>query len=317
MLTLQVRSVTYEAEGICSYELVDPKGADLPAFEAGAHIDVHVPGGYIRQYSLCDPSWEVGHYRIAVLNDVQGRGGSSAVHEHIRPGMLVQVSEPRNLFPLQPKAKHNLLLAGGIGITPILAMASALESQGASFALHYCTRNEERTAFKTRIKQWQDKGLAQLHMDNGNPQNGLNLLELLSEVQPDTHIYFCGPSGFMAAVKTAAAHWPAEQVHFEYFGADPNVAEKMAASTGEGEIELVISGKKVAAVPGQSILATVRDAGVECVSSCEAGLCGACKVRYLSGKPQHNDYILSDEERDEYVLICCAAVGDEPLQLEL
>lgn len=316
MLTLRVRSVTYEAEGICSYELVDPQGADLPTFEAGAHIDVQVPGGFLRQYSLCDPPWFSKHYRFAVLDDPQGRGGSRAVHEHLRPGSMVEISSPRNLFPLNKQAKHSLLIAGGIGITPMLAMAKTLEREGQSFHLHYCTRSLERTAFQNTIQAWVDDGLASLHIDGGDPEKGLNLTALLADAPADTHVYFCGPNGFMNAVKQATAHWPEEQVHYEYFGVDPALAASLASGQG-GVIRLAKSALEIEAQPGKTVLASIRDAGVECVSSCEAGLCGACKVRYLSGSPEHNDFILSEDERDEYVLICCAQVGDTPLLLDL
>jgi vanillate O-demethylase ferredoxin subunit len=317
MLTLCVRSITYEAEGIRSFELVDPKGAELPAFDAGAHIDVHVPGGFTRQYSLCDSPAQRKHYRVAVLEAPNGRGGSRALHEKVRAGDLIQVSEPRNLFPLAQGARHSVLLAGGIGITPVLAMAEELQRRGESFELHYCTQTPARTAFLGRIRPWIADGIAHVHHDGGDWRKGLDIAALLAEHRDGTHLYFCGPAGFMKAVQVAAEHWPREAVHFEYFGADPDAAARAAAPAGGATIRLAKSESAVALSEGQTILQALRAAGVACESSCESGLCGACKVRYLGGNPEHNDYVLSEDERREFLLICCAGVGPEPLVLDL
>lgn len=181
MLTLCVRSMTYEAEGIRSFELVDPEGADLPPFEAGAHIDVHVPGGYTRQYSLCDSPSQRKHYRVAVLDAPDGRGGSRALHEKVRAGDLIQVSEPRNLFPLQHGAKRSVLLAGGIGVTPMMAMAEELQRRGERFELHYCTQSPQRTAFRSRFRPWVADGIAHLHHDGGDWRQGLDIGALLAD----------------------------------------------------------------------------------------------------------------------------------------
>lgn len=317
MLTLCVRSITYEAEGIRSFELVDPKGAELPAFDAGAHIDVHVPGGFTRQYSLCDSPAQRKHYRVAVLEAPNGRGGSRALHEKVRAGDLLQVSEPRNLFPLVKGARHTVLLAGGIGITPVLAMAEELQRRGESFELHYCTQTPERTAFLGRIRPWIADGIAHVHHDGGDWRKGLDIAALLREHRDGTHLYFCGPAGFMKAVQAAAEHWPREAVHCEYFGADPAAPAPVITSNAGAAIRLAKTDASVELGEGQTILQALRAAGVACESSCESGLCGACKVRYLAGSPEHNDYVLNEEERKEYVLVCCAGAGKEPLLLDL
>ncbi|MBP6018707.1 MAG: oxidoreductase [Burkholderiaceae bacterium] len=319
MLTLLVRSITYEAENIRSFELVDPSGKDLPPFEAGAHIDVSVPGGLTRQYSLCDSPGSRKHYRIAVLEDHAGRGGSKAMHASLRAGDMLDVSEPRNLFPLKPGARHNVLLAGGIGITPLLSMVDQLQRDQQSFELHYCTQKPERTAFRSRLQSLVAGDQAFLHHDGGDPKNGLDIVTKLEKYEEGVHLYFCGPPGFMKAVQKAAAHWPEHAVHYEYFGVDPSLAEKLAASApSEGvQIRLAKSDKVLTVEPGQTILAAIRQAGVACESSCESGLCGTCKVRYFSGKPDHNDFVLSEEEKNEYVLVCCAGPGTEALLLDL
>jgi ferredoxin-NADP reductase len=316
MLTLRVRSITYEAEGILSFELVHPAGRELPAFDAGAHIDVHVPGGLTRRYSLCNPPWERDHYRIGVLDAPNSRGGSRAMHERVRAGDLIEVSEPHNFFPLAREARHSVLLAGGIGITPILAMAEHLRRTNQSFELHYCTQKPERTAFARRFSTDIAAGRVRLHHDGGDPRNGLDIGALLATRREGTHVYFCGPTGFMSAVRAATAHWPNEAVHFEYFGVDPTTMP-VAAKAGGSELVLERSKRTIRVEPSQSILQAVRDAGVACESSCEAGLCGTCKVRYVGGTPEHNDFVLSEEERREFVLLCCARVAEGPLVLEL
>jgi ferredoxin-NADP reductase len=316
MLNLRVRSITYEAEGILSFELVDPAGRELPAFDAGAHIDVHVPGGITRRYSLCDAPWERDHYRIGVLDAPGGRGGSRAMHERVHSGDMIEVSEPHNFFPLARDARHSILLAGGIGITPILAMAEELRRTNQSFELHYCTQRPERTAFMPRFSADIAAGRVQLHHDRGDPRNGLDIAGLLAKRRDGSHVYYCGPTGFMSAVHAATGHWPREAVHFEYFGADPS-AKTPATNAGGSEIVLERSGKTIRVEPSQSILQAVRGAGVACESSCEAGLCGTCKVRYVQGTPEHNDFVLSEDERREFVLVCCARVANGPLVLDL
>ena len=316
-MELRIRSITFEAEGILSFELVDPAGRELPAFDAGAHLDVHVPGGLTRRYSLCDLPEQRDYYRIAVLDVPGGRGGSRAMHERLRAGELIEVSGPHNFFPITARASHSILLAGGIGITPLLAMTEHLRRTRQSFELHYCTTSPERTAFARRLEPEVAAGRAWLHHDGGDPRNGLDIAGLLREHSNGTHVYYCGPGGFMKAVQAATAHWPREAVHFEYFGADPTVIASTAEAAGGGEVVLGRSQRTIRIQPSQTILQAVREAGVECESSCESGLCGTCKTRYVGGRPEHNDYSLSDEEREEFVLICCAGIAAGPLVLDL
>lgn len=322
MMSLRVRSITYEAEGILSYELVDPEGRELPPVEAGSHLDVKVPGTVMtRRYSLCQAPWQRDHYRIAVLDVPGGRGGSRAMHENVRAGQLIEVTGPHNFFPLAEGATRSMLLAGGIGVTPILAMAEQLEREGRDWVMHYCTRTLARTAFASRIGERFNGGQVRIHHDEGVPGQGLDIQALLKEHQPGTHVYFCGPGGFMKAVQQATEHWPRETVHFEYFGVDPAAtppagSEAVADSEG-GEVILQRSGRRIHVEPQQTILQALREAGVELVSSCEAGLCGTCSVRYVSGDPVHNDFVLSEEGRRENVLVCCAMVGSQPLTLDL
>ncbi|MEE8226199.1 MAG: ferredoxin reductase, partial [Kiloniellales bacterium] len=205
---VRVNDVSREAEDIVSFELVDPDGGDLAPFAAGAHIDVHIDDGLVRQFSLCNDPDERHRYVIAVLKEPDGRGGSQALHDTVRSGDLLSVSEPRNYFPLAGDAAHHLLLAGGIGVTPMMAMVEALEVKGADYFLHYCARAPENTAFLDRLRPLVDAGRVALHHDGGDPRRGLDIDATLKNPEPGTHLYYCGPPGFMSAAASAVVHWP-------------------------------------------------------------------------------------------------------------
>ncbi|HET7866695.1 MAG TPA: ferredoxin reductase, partial [Burkholderiaceae bacterium] len=222
-LRLRVMRKTAEAEGICSFELADPAGAALPAFTAGAHLDVQVPGGPTRQYSLCNNPAETQRYLIAVLREASSRGGSAGMHERLSQGDLLDVSPPKNHFPLAEGAASHLLLAGGIGVTPILAMAERLHATGADFAMHYCSRTRARTAFADRLARAPFAARVHLHLDDGDASQRLDLAALLQVPVPGRHLYVCGPQGFMDAVLGTARKqgWPESQLHYEFFSAAP------------------------------------------------------------------------------------------------
>lgn len=325
MQSLRIRSITWEAEGILSFELVSPQGQALPEVSAGAHLEVRTPAGPLRHYSLCDAPWQRSHWRIGVLDAPNGRGGSRAMHEQLRPGQLLEVSEPRNFFPLAAEASHHVLLGGGIGLTPLLAMAEQLARDGASWELHVCTRSLERTPFRDRLLAAAWAGRVHLHHDGGDPAKGLDIAALLLTPRPDAHVYCCGPAGFMQAATTATAHWPTGTVHFEHFGAAaPAIAAAAEPGAGaisnpnaDGLVVLKSSGREIRIPAGMTVLHALRAAGIDCLSSCEAGVCGTCETRYLEGEPVHNDHVLSDADRRELVMICCALPGPKPLVLDL
>lgn len=222
-MLLRIRSITYLAIRINGYELVDPEGHDLPPFAAGAHISVRLGEQLVRDFSLWNDPAERTRYCIAVLRE--GRA-SSQLHEEIRVGDLVEGSTPRNNFPLAPEAERHLLIAGGIGITPIMAMIAELRRRRGEFRLHYCTRSPEETAFLDDLAVLAAQGRVQFHHDGGDPVNGLDVAATLRECRPGTHLYYCGPAGMMAAAAAASAHWPAGTVHFEFF-AGPNAVVPM------------------------------------------------------------------------------------------
>ena len=215
-MRLRVRSITYLAQRINGYELVDSEEHDLPAFEAGAHISVRAGEAPVRDFSLWNDPAERSRYCIAVLREPEGRG-SRGWHESVRVGDIVEASAPRNNFPLSGEARHHLLIAGGIGITPIMAMIAELRRRRADFRLHYCTRSPEETAFLDDLAILAAQGRVAFHHDGGDPARGLDMAGTLREYRPGTHLYYCGPAGMMAVTKAASKHWPPGTVHSEYF----------------------------------------------------------------------------------------------------
>lgn len=321
-MLLRVRAIHDEAPGIRSFDLSDPDGLELPPFTAGSHVDVAVPDGPIRQYSLFNDPAERDRYRIAVLLEPAGRGGSRRMHEAVMPGDLLEVSAPRNAFPLEESAERHLLIAGGIGVTPLLAMVSRLRRIGAPFELHYCTRSASRTAFRDALAPLAEAGSVHFHHDGGDPARGLDVRALVARAGDDgTHLYCCGPPGLMLAVRDAASDWPSYRLHFEHFAA-PATPPSTAASTGPDaerafEVELAASGRVLTVPPGQSILSVLCAAGLSPDSSCEAGVCGACRTRYLAGDVDHRDVVLADAERDEHLMICVSRSRGPRLVLDL
>jgi vanillate O-demethylase ferredoxin subunit len=318
-LALRVRVVrrTAEADGICSFELVPVASGMLPAFTAGAHVDVQVPGGPVRQYSLCNSPAETQRYLIAVLREPASRGGSAGLHERLREGDVLDISAPKNHFTLAEDAASHVLLAGGIGVTPILAMAERLHALGADFAMHYCTRTRSRTAFVGRLAAAPFAGRVQLHVDDGPADQRLDLAALLATPVPGRHLYVCGPQGFMDAVLgTAHARgWPQAQLHHEFFSAAP------VDSTGDRafEVQLARSGQVVRVPAGRSVVHALADAGVFITTSCEQGVCGTCLTRVVDGTPDHRDQYLTPEEQaaGDQFLPCCSRAKTARLVLDL
>lgn len=318
MSTLQVKVVrkTREAQDICGFELASLDGRPLPAFSAGSHIDVHVPGGLTRQYSLCNPSGEQHRYRIAVLRDAASRGGSVAMHDALNEGDTLEISEPRNHFPLHA-APRTLLFAGGIGVTPLLCMAERLAEIGADFALHYSTRSPERTAFREHIAAAPYAPRVQFHFDDGAPQQKLDLEALIATPDTGTQLYVCGPGGFIEHVVGTAKRlgWPAEQIHLEYFGAAPR-----DTSTDAGfEVKIASTGQVIPITPEQTVVQALQQHGIEILTSCEQGVCGTCITRVLEGEPDHKDMYFTDEEhaKNDQFTPCCSRARSRLLVLDL
>jgi vanillate O-demethylase ferredoxin subunit len=301
------------AEGICSFELADPQGRDLPGFSAGAHLEIEAAPGLLRHYSLCNDPRERHRYVIGVLRDPNSRGGSIAMHA-LEEGAEIEVGEPRNHFPLA-EASHSLLIAGGIGVTPLLCMAEELAARGGSFELHYCSRSPAHAAFRDRLAEPHLAARTRLYHDDAGDR--LDLAVRLAAPESGTHLYVCGPGGFIDLVlgQARAAGWSEDRLHREYFAAP-------ASAAGEGgpfEIELASSGRRIAVAPGQTVIQALAEAGVEILTSCEQGVCGTCLTRIVAGEPDHRDAYLTEAEKaaNDQFLPCCSRSRSPVLVLDL
>lgn len=315
-LTVRVSRRRPMTGDVTAFEFVHPWGRMLPGYRAGAHIDVHLPGGFMRTYSLAladQTSSPPGasapgcpSYVIGVKREQPSRGGSAAMHERVFEGDLLAISAPRNTFPLHDEARHHLLLAGGIGLTPLLAMAQQLAREGAAFTLCVFARSRAHLAFADELAALGPK--VRLHFDepaSGVDAQRLDLRELLHRHEPGTHLYLCGPAGFMQAALGAAAHWPEDSVHLEYFAPPAS-----AAGAGEDEaFTLVIAGRgiEVPVAADQSAVDALHDLGIDVPTSCSQGVCGTCVVPLgAGGAPDHRDHCLTATERHSKVALCCA-----------
>ena len=316
-LRLRVIKTEHEATGIVSFDLADPDGASLPAFSAGAHIDVWTEEGECRQYSLCGSPHDDKVYKIGVLRDDVGSGGSVWMHNHLREGEIVEVSLPRNLFPLAADADFHLLLAGGIGITPLIAMIYELEALGVPYELHYCTRSVDRTPFQRFLKSRVDTGHVHLYHDDGNPAAGLDIFDLLQEQRRGAHLYYCGPSGFMGAAKDASSHWAKGTVHFEFFSSPVDDIDADTEANTPFQVKLKESGEVFDVPADKTIVEVLRENGVSIDTQCEDGFCATCMTRYVEGEPEHRDSVLDEDDREQFVLICCARSKSPVLVLDI
>lgn len=315
LLQVRVAARQLVAEDIAAYEFAPLDGAELPGFEAGAHIDVHVPGGPVRQYSLFQLPDGAPRYRIGVLRDPQSRGGSVRLIDTVKEGDVLSVSAPRNHFALHAGPAHAVLFAGGIGITPILCMAEQLAREGRSFELHYCGRTPARMAFLDRLSGADFADRVRVHADDGAPEQRLDARAAIGVPAADRHLYVCGPTGFMDHVLATARElgWPESQLHREYFAAAP-----IDHSTdGPFEIELRRSGRRIAVAADQSASQALLEAGVSLSLSCEAGVCGTCQTRVLEGEPDHRDLFLTEDERRDSFMPCCSRARTPRLVLDL
>lgn len=317
MLQLKVKRKAVEAEGIYSFELVDIKGAELPPFSAGAHIDLHITHGLTRQYSLCNDPKERHRYLISVLKDPASRGGSVALHEQVQEGQVIRTSAPRNVFPLAPSASRHLLFAGGIGITPMLAMAHTLFAQGAAFELHYCFRSRERAAFIDALGQAPFAAHLHLHDGSGTSGHTLNAQQLLTPATPGSHLYVCGPAGFMGHILETARQsgWPENSLHRELFTAAPTDQ----SANKPFEVELASTGQVLQIPADRSVFEVLDAAGISLETSCEQGVCGTCVTRVLAGVPEHRDQFLSAAEQaaNDRFTPCCSRARTARLVLDL
>ncbi len=323
-MSVKVSARTEEATDIVSFELADAVGRSLPPFSAGAHIDVDVGDGLIRQYSLCNHPDEQHRYLIAVLKVSQSRGGSIAMHARFQEGSRLNISEPKNHFPLAPGARKSILFAGGIGITPILCMAERLASIGADFELHYSARSLDRMAFVDRIGTSTFVNKVHFHLDDGPADQKLDVISVLGQVSrdgaipEDIHVYVCGPTGFMDWVLDTASRnqWPDAQLHREYFSPAPAPVDRPATAF---EVQIASTGQTYLIPADLPITKALRVHGIDIPTSCEEGICGTCVTRVLDGVPDHRDLVLSVKQkaRNDQMTPCCSRAKTAKLVLDL
>lgn len=310
MPELLVTEVLAAADGVVAIELRDPDGAPLPPWEPGAHVDLALPNGLTRQYSLCGDPADRAHWRIGVLRERDGRGGSAWLHDELRPGMRLHVSEPRNHFPLVEAGEY-LFVAGGIGVTPLLPMIAAVARRGAPWRLAYGGRTAASMAFCDELRAHGDS-VSLCHDDRDGP---LDLDALLGQPRVGVAVYCCGPEGLLAAVEERCAAWPAGALHVERFHARPGALE---GARGAFEVELAASGMTVAVAADETIVEALEAAGIEVATSCQEGTCGTCETTVLEGEVDHRDSFLTDEEREDgAILICCSRAAGPRLVLDL
>lgn len=314
LLTVLVYAIRYEAQGIVSVELRALDGSQLPAFEAGSHIDLHLDNGLVRSYSLSNSPDEQHRYVVGVLNDKNSRGGSRFVHEKLRVGQTLKISAPRNNFELDETAKQTVLVAGGIGITPIFCMFNRMRSLGKPVKLIYCARSAQEAAFLGTLKE-AEAGSLLTHFDSekGGPPD---LKALLAEYGADTHYYCCGPTPMLDAFERVLGELSYPNVHIERFSA----AGDVTASQESGYTVECRKSNKVLTVPaGMALLDALLDAGLPADYSCREGVCGACELSVLEGEPDHRDSVLSNSERaaNKTMMVCVSGCKGNRLVLDI
>lgn len=315
-----VRSITLLAAETVGVELVSNGANELPRFEAGAHVDLLLPNGIRRSYSLCNRPTDRRRYLIGVKKANPSRGASSYVHDRLRVGQRIEITRPRNNFPLVFSAARSVFIAGGIGITPIWSMIQTLEGEGAPWKLYYAARTSMDAAFLGELQSLSDAhpGRIDIRFDHEPGTAMLDIGDIVSEnAGAGVHFYACGPSPMLDAFEAATKSVPEANRHLERFSAEGRAASEGALT--EYEAILTKSGMTLRITPEKSLLDTLLDAGVEVEFSCMQGICGSCRVAVREGLPDHRDHVLSEDERarNDTVLACCSGSRTQRLVLDL
>jgi vanillate monooxygenase ferredoxin subunit len=318
MIDVRVQQIRYESENIISIQLHPIHSKLLPSFNSGAHIDVHLPNGKVRQYSLISPLQDRRYYEIGVLHDPKSKGGSSYIHQKLKVGDLLTISEPRNLFELDDTDQKVLLIAGGIGITPILSMWSSLAIDQRKCELHYCTR-QSVVPFIDRIDTFKIMNIDSHYVTyiGNKDNNGFDIEQVLTRNPVNTHIYVCGSLPFIQYVEQAALEmaWHKQFIHKECF---KNNEQPLALdSTEEHVLEILSTGQKIAIQQGDSIAEALNQAGYVVPMSCEQGICGTCTLRYVEGELYHQDMILNEQDHQTMFTPCCSKIKSKKIVIDL
>jgi tetrachlorobenzoquinone reductase len=314
LLKVMLKRISFEADRINSYTLQAVDGEPLPAFSAGAHIDLHLEPGLVRSYSLTNDPADSQHYTIAVKYEPNGRGGSAFVHDRLKVGDTLSISSPRNNFVFDEGDHASVFIAGGIGVTPILSMLRRANTLGRRWTLHYASRRQTDAAFLEGIQQLANGNRVNAVFDHEAGNTPLDLAAIVATASNDTHLYCCGPLPMLESFKAATRSKPSRLVHLEYFSTDQE-----AATEGGFEVRLAKTGRTIAIAPGKTILAALLDAGIPVSYACSEGTCGTCETRVLDGLPDHRDVYLTDDEHaaNRQIMICCSGSKTPVLVLEL
>lgn len=313
MIQVKVTRLTHEAEGVLGVELQASDGAALVPFEPGAHIDVHLADGLIRQYSLCNDASETDRYCLGVGLSTTSRGGSSYLHTSLREGDSLTISEPRTLFGLSHEATSHRFIAGGIGITPILSMIRWCVGHSVPWHLHYCVRSRACAAYLDELSAFADR--VQVHASDEFAGQTPDIQALMKDVKVGEHVYCCGPGGLMDAVSHHGPQYgiPRENLHFERFTASS--ARTAGRSERAFTVVLARQGTRCRVAPHESILESLERHGICPPFACREGLCRSCEVEVLSGEVEHRDYVLSEDEQvaSKSLMICVSRARSDEL----
>lgn len=292
------------------FTLSSPTGVALPQAHAGAHLTLKTPSGASRRYSLVYPNAEPSSYTIAVKREQNSRGGSASMHDEAAVGLCLEVEAPQNDFALVA-AQPSLLVAGGIGVTPIVSMAQHLAAEGVPFRVIYCTRSRAQSAYVELLEALCGDRLL-VHHDDGQAEQVFDFWDTFAEPTTE-HVYCCGPASLMEEVKAVSGHWPDGRIHFEDF----KPIEVVRQDDTPFVVDLNRSSRSIKVPANRSVLEAIRDAGMVLASSCESGTCGTCKSVYLEGEVDHRDMVLMDEEKADHIMICVSRARGERLVLDL
>jgi len=315
-LAVVVSSKKTIADKVVELELRSPEGGDLPAFTAGSHIDLHLSKDQMRQYSLANNPTEKDRYLCAVLIEEEGTGGSKAVAEKVQEGDRLFVSNPRNHFALSEDAEHSILIAGGIGVTPLLAMAYRLKQQGKSFKFYYRCRTRSRAAYAELLVQEFADSVECFFSDEGGREM-FDLIRIMEDVPPNTHLYTCGGNDFMdQVVEAAKTRLPEEQIHLEHF--HPPEIENQGEDAGF-ELYCTKSDKRLQVPADKSIVEVLDENGIDIPISCTEGICGSCITHFTEGEVDHRDFVLSKSEKEKKRLFtpCCSRAAGPRLAIDI
>ena len=311
---LCLHSITRGADGVLLFELRSPTRESLPGFEPGSHVDLHLPDGLVRSYSLMNDAGDRQRYVLGIKREEPSRGGSSWMHETARVGDLIYVARPRNHFSLLEAAPHSILIAGGIGITPLWCMVQRLQTLGRSWELHYRARRRAAAPLLEELTAPAYRERVHLSFSEDAPASRLDLPRVVGNGAPGSHFYCCGPVAMIESFQDACDAVEPERVHFEYFA-----AKEAPATAGGFTVRLARSGRDITVAPGQTVLDCLRACGIQMASSCQQGVCGACETAVVSGSPDHRDLVLTDSEKAEgrTMMVCCSGSLSEVLVLDI